>query len=246
VLIWKVLFGRTAPRQEFTGMAVRGLLVGLGLCSLLGMPTQSPLVLLWFMLLVAWLTVAISDADVPALYRNGLVVCSLAAALSVAYAAAHFVLARGSLSVPARARLMERPLVTGSYGPEAGPSGEFQWTRDEANFYWPVTDRYLLLRLAAPHPDIAQQPVQLTVSTPCAAILDLPLRSTNPVTVGLQIPPGQRMVHWTVRVSRTFKPSEQGSEDNRRLGATVAAEFTGSGDRFREQQHTAVLPPCLL
>ena len=243
VLIWKVLFGRTAPRQQFTAMAVRGLLVGLGLCSLLGMPTQSPLVLLWFMLLVAWLTVAISDADVPGLYRNGLVVCSLAATLSVAYAAAQFVLARSDLSVPARARAFERPLVTGSYGPESGPSGEFQWTRDEANFYWPVTDRYLVLRLAAPLPDIAQQPVQLTLSTPCATILDLPLRSTDPVTVGLQVQPGQPMVHWTVKVSRTFKP---GAEDNRRLGATVSAEFTGSAERFREQQHTAVLPACLL
>jgi hypothetical protein len=243
VLIWKVLFGRTAPRQQFTAMAVRGLLVGLGLCSLLGMPTQSPLVLLWFMLLVAWLTVAISDADVPALHRNGLVICSLAAILSVTYAAAQLVLARGELSVPARATLIERPLVTGSYGSESGPSGEFQWTRDEANFYWPVTDRYLLLRLAAPHPDIAQQPVQLTVSTPCAAILDVPLRSSDPVTVGLQIPAGQRMIHWTVKVSRTFKP---GAGDARRLGATVSAEFTGSGDRFREQQHTTVLQPCLL
>jgi len=246
LLIWKVLFGRTAPRQQFTAIAVRGLLAGLGVCSLLGMPTQSPLVLLWFMLLVAWLTVAISDPDIPALYRNGVVVCSLAAALSVAYAAAQLVLARGSLSVPARAKAIERPLVTGSYGPEAGPSGEFQWTREEANFYWPVQDHYLILRLAAPHPDIAQQPVQLTLSTPCAAILDLPLRSSNPVTVGLELAPGQPMVHWTVKVSRTFSPSASGAEDTRRLGATVSAEFTGSAERFRQQQHTAVLQACLL
>jgi hypothetical protein len=54
------------------------------------------------------------------------------------------------------------------------------------------------------------------------------------------------MVHWTVRVSRTFRPSTFGSEDTRELGAMVAAEFTGSGDRFRQQQHPAVLQPCLL
>src|SRR3954452_12200946 len=69
VLIWKTMAGRTAPGQAFTATAVRGLLVGLGLCSLLGMPTQSPLVLLWFMLLVAWLTVAITNADVRLLHR---------------------------------------------------------------------------------------------------------------------------------------------------------------------------------
>ncbi len=80
VLIWKVLAGRTAPRQRFTATAVRGLLVGLGLCSLLGMPTQSPLVLLWFMLLVAWLTVAITNADVPRLHATASSICTVAAA----------------------------------------------------------------------------------------------------------------------------------------------------------------------
>lgn len=242
VLIWKVVTGRTAPRHAFTATAVRGLLVGLGVCSLLGMPTQSPLVLLWFMLLVAWLTVAISNADVPGIYRRGVAICVLAAALSGAYAVAHLVLGLGELSVPARAMEIQRPLVTGAYGPEASPTGEFTWTRRVANFYWPVTDRYVVMRLGVQHPDLAEQPVELTVSTPCGTIVDMPMRSIDPVTVGIEVPPGQKMVHWTVRVSRTFKPSAFGAaEDTRELGATVAAEFTGSADRFRQQQHTTTL-----
>ena len=246
LLIWKVFAGRTAPGQAFTATAVRGLLVGLGLCSLLGMPTQSPLVLLWFMLLVAWLTVAITNADVPLLHRRGVAVCVAAAVLSVAYAGTQLVLGFGALSVPVRAAAITRPLVTGTYSPEQGPAGEFRWTRREANFYWPVTDRYVLLTVDVQHPDVVQQPVQLTISTPCSTILDVPLRSTDPLTVGFQVPEGQKMVHWTIRVSRTFKPSDFGGEDTRRLGATVSAGFTGSAEVFRRQQHTAVLTPCLL
>jgi hypothetical protein len=246
VLIWKVFVGRTAPRQLFTATAIRGLLVGLGVCSLLGMPTQSPLVLLWFMLLVAWLTVAITNADVPALYRHGVLVCTAAAVLSVAYAVTHIVLGLGSLSVPARAMAMNRPLVIGAYGPEDGPDGAFTWTRDQAQFYWPVKERYIVMRLAVQHPDAAQRPVELTVSTPCQTILDRALQSADPLTLGLQLPSGQKMLHWTVKVSRTFQPSANGAGDTRQLGAMVAAQFTGSGDQFREQEETAVLKPCLL
>ena len=246
ILIWKVLTGRTVPQQRFTATAVRGLLIGVGLCSLLGMPTQSPLVLLWFMLLVAWLTVAIANPDVPRLHDYGVAICTAAAVLSVAYAATQVVLARGSLSVPARAMQIDRPLVTGTYTPEDGPSGEFRWTRRQADFYWPVTGRYVLLKLGVQHPDMRERPVQLIVSTPCQTVLDLPVSAPEPVTVALQVPQGQRMVHWAVKVSRTFQPSDFGGEDRRELGATVAAEFTDSGDRAREQQHQAVLAACLL
>ena len=246
VLMWKVLAGKTAPGQAFTSMAVRGLLVGLGLCSLLGMPTQSPLVMLWFMLLVAWLTVAISNADVPQLHRHGVMVCSAAAVLSVAYAMTHVVVGLGSLSVPARAAASDRPLVTGTYSPEDGPDGEFRWTRRVANFYWPVVDRYILLKLAAPQPDVATHPVQLTVSSPCGLLISLPVTSPEGTTLGLAVPKGQKMVHLTIAVSRTFRPSDFGGEDTRRLGAMAAWEFSDSAEKLKEQQHTATVPPCLL
>ena len=190
-----MLTGRTAPHQRFTATAVRGLLIGLGLCSLFGMPTQSALVLLWFMLLVAWLTVAIANPDVPLFHKHGVVICTAAALLSVAYAATHVVLARGSLSVPARAAMMHRPLVTGAYGPEEGPDGQFTWTREEANFYWPVAGQFIVLRLAAPQPDHGNAPVQLTITTPCFNVLDLPVTSPDAITVGLQVPQGQPMLH---------------------------------------------------
>jgi hypothetical protein len=105
---------------------------------------------------------------------------------------------------------------------------------------------YLVIRASAQHPDIGQRPVQLTVSTPCATLLNVQLKSTDPITIGLQVPTGQPMVHWSVKVSRTFQPSDFGAEDQRHLGATVSEEFTASAERFRKQEHTAVLSPCLL
>src|SRR5690606_11713182 len=96
------------------------------------------------------------------------------------------------------------------------------------------------------HPDLMQRPVQLTVSTPCATVLDVPVTSAGQFTLGLKVPEGQPVIHWTIRVSRTFQPSDFGAPDTRRLGAAVAAKFTGSGEEFREQEHQAVLEPCLL
>jgi hypothetical protein len=247
VLIWKVFTGKAAPRQQFTATAVRGLLIGVGLCSLLGMPTQSPLVMLWFMLLVAWLTVAITNADVPRVRAHGLAICIAAVVLSVSYAVAHVMLGRGELSVRARAIWAHRPLVTGTYPPESLPGdGEFRWTRREAHYYWPVTDRYVWLTLGVEHPDAAQQPVQLTVSTPCATLLNMPLTSAAPVTLAVAMPPGQSMFEAIITVSRTWQPSAFGAPDQRHLGARVTLESTGSGDRFREAQHQVMPSRCLL
>jgi hypothetical protein len=169
------------------------------------------------------------------------VVCSAAAVLSVAYAVTHVGLGVGSLSVPARAAAIERPLVTGTYSPEEGQDGEFRWTRGVANFYWPIVDRYILLKLAVPQPDVAQRPVQLTVSSPCGPLIDVPVTSPEPVTLGIEMPQGQKMVHLTVAVSRTFRPSDFGGEDTRRLGAIAGWEFSDSAEKAREQQHTATV-----
>jgi hypothetical protein len=246
ILAWKALTGHAAPRQAFTATAVRALLIGLGICSLIGMPTQSPLVLLWFMLLIAWLTVALAQPDVPRLHRYGLPVCILAVVLSVSYAASHVVLAHGALSVPARAARTDHLLVTGAYPPEEGPGGDFWWTREEAHFYWPVHERYLWATLGARHPDIAQQAVHLTVSTPCTTLIDQDLSSPAPVTLGLEIPPGQATLHLIVKVSRTWQPSAVGGQDDRHLGVTVGLIPTNNSDRWQEVQRRAVLQPCLL
>ena len=63
LVAWRVLTGREAVRDVAAASTVRGLLLGLGVVSLLGMPTQNPLVLYWFFALVAWFATLVPDSD---------------------------------------------------------------------------------------------------------------------------------------------------------------------------------------
>ena len=53
LVAWLVLTRRTPPGNRIEAATLRGLLVGIGIASLLGMPTQNPIVLLIFFYLVA-------------------------------------------------------------------------------------------------------------------------------------------------------------------------------------------------
>ena len=54
LVAWRVLAGREVGHDVAAASTARGLLLGLGVTSLFGMPTQNPLVLCWFFALVAW------------------------------------------------------------------------------------------------------------------------------------------------------------------------------------------------
>jgi hypothetical protein len=156
------------------------------------------------------------------------------------------VLARRPLPPTAPAARADRALVTGTYGLEQGPDGPFRWTRGRAHLYLPAEQPYLVMRLSVAHPDSATNPVRLTVSSRCETLLDVQLTSAQPITLGLELPEGERVADIAVEVSRTWRPAAFGTDDPRRLGAAMAAEFTGSGERFREQQQKRVLSRCLL
>jgi O-antigen ligase/polysaccharide polymerase Wzy-like membrane protein len=53
LVAWLVLTRRTPPGNRIEAATLRGLLIGIGIASLLGMPTQNPIVLLIFFYLVA-------------------------------------------------------------------------------------------------------------------------------------------------------------------------------------------------
>jgi len=233
VIGWRVLFGRSRPEQRFASRAVRGLLAGLGVCSLLGGPTQSPFVLLWFMLLVAWMTVLVQRADVPWLREHEMNATRLLGAFAVAYALLHIPLGyAGPLSVEARAARAHRAFVSGTYPLEDAPTGgSFRWTsRPEAHFSWPVEGRWLVLRAWVQHPDIEQNPVDVRIDTACGPLLVEQLSSRDPATVDVEIPAGVDFVQATVSVSRTWRVSDYGGVDTRRLGAAVQADFPAEGD----------------
>src|SRR5688572_19570899 len=98
-LAWHLVTERARATQELPGWTVRGLRAGIGTCSLVGMPTQSPILLLWFFFLVAWLVAATASnqsvsSPPPSWIRAGWIV---AVVLAVGLAAGELALARGSL-----------------------------------------------------------------------------------------------------------------------------------------------------
>ena len=233
VLLWSLAAAALAVagrrRQDsppLTALTTRALVAGVGVVSLVGMPTQNPVALLAFFLLVAWMNRVLRPFPraVPAAWiRAG---WFIAAAAAVAYVAAHAVLAIGPLSVSARAIRFHREYVQGAYAPEPAPGGgNFRWTDDEARLLLPARTPWLVMRLWAHHPDIEERPVEVTLSAPCGVLFTQRLNSTTPIAVGIELPGGSDTLDATVRVSRTWRPEDHGTGDTRHLGVAVAAEF---------------------
>jgi hypothetical protein len=232
ILLWSVvvaaqtLAGGVRDGRPVTAWTMRALVAGIGVVSLVGMPTQNPVALLAFFLLVAWMNRVV--LPVPRAVPAGWIRVGWAAAAvgAIGYVAAHAVLATGPLSVSARAIRFDREYVQGAYAPEPAPGGgQFRWTDEEARLLLPARTPWLVVRLWAHHPDIAEHPVEVTLSGPCGVVFKQPLQSTTPIALGISLPTGLETVDAAIKVSRTWRPSEQGSGDPRRLGIAVGAEF---------------------
>jgi hypothetical protein len=239
---WRVLVGREDNPDVASSSTARGLLLGLGATSLFGMPTQSPLVLYWFLALVAWFAWVVPDTrrrePNPAVSR---VAWMAATGLAIAYAAGHLVLAAGPLHPVQRAQRAQRDYVIGAYPPEPLPGGnEFRWTGREARFFWAAKSRFMAVRFWAHHPDITSRPVHVTLTSPCGVLFDEDLASDTSMSVGMALPEGQRTLQATVRVSRTWTPAD----DERQLGVGIVADFSNDPAFATSQLRAVTLPRC--
>ena len=243
VLAWHVVTGRARPEQRLDATMVRGLVGAIGISSLIQVPTQTPIVMLAFMLLVAW-SASLMPAAAPERARLPVWPWAAVVALALAYAAGHVVLATGPLAVSNRARQAEREYVVGTYRPEVLDEHEFRWTRRDARFVWPVRTRWMVVRVWAHHPDITSQPVHVTLSTPCGVLLDEALRGRNGVSVGVTLPMGQRIIEARLHVSRTWRPEEHGSDDPRELGVAIVTEFVNDPAQVVAQDRGVTLTDC--
>ena len=228
LVAWRVLAGREVGADVAAASTARGLLLGLGVVSLFGMPTQNPLVLYWFFGLVAWFAVFVPD---PARRERRPVELRMAwiaaCALAIAYAAGHLVLAAGPLNVVQRAQRAQRDYVIGVYPAEPLPySNEFHWTRQDARFFWAAKTRWMVVRFWAHHPDIASRPVHVTLTSPCGVLFDEDLTSPESMSLGMALPEGQRTLEASLHISRTWKPSDAGDADERELGVGIVADFS--------------------
>jgi len=133
----------------------------------------------------------------------------------------------------------------GTYVPESLPdSGQFRWTRDDARFITPARTRWLVVRLWANHPDIARKPVRITLSAPCGAAFEETVRTSDAISVGIELPEAQREVDARLHVSRTWKPSRHGGTDTRELGAGVVLDFVDTREQALAQMRHVAWPVC--
>jgi hypothetical protein len=252
LMVWSLLLGAglltASPRPDRGDAWIpRALLSGIGLASLLGMPTQNPIVLLWFFGLVAWWGTAsigpIAEGRVSPPLARGLALALIV--LTVAHAGGPAVLARGWLSVPERARRAHRDYIVGAYElePLAGATS-FRWTSGDARFQLAAKTRWLLLRIWVPHPDAATAPVRVTVATRCSVVVDESFNSTTPLNVGLELPEEEDILTATVRASRTWQPSARPPGDTRQLGVALVSDWLRSAGDARGQPRFVALKSC--
>jgi O-antigen ligase len=246
-IAWQVISARARATQVLPGWTARGLLAGIGACSLVGMPTQNPVVLLWFFFLVAWLlAITAPSATVswatPIWIRRGWIAAVM---LAVGYAGGELALARGSLDVSERARRFGRTHVEGAYALEEPPGAPvFRWTDDESRFILPVRSPSLIVRLWAQHPDVARLPVVVTIDGPCGPVFQQDLHSHQQVSVGIAIPPDVDLVDAVIRVSRTWRPADYDGDDTRTLGVGVITEFENDPNAAGAQDYGVKWGKC--
>jgi hypothetical protein len=249
-IAWTVLTIRTSRKQRLTAIVVRGLLIAAGICSVIQMPTHSPIVLLWFLFLLAWLVGGLRDGTgepAPAFPSETARTAAwvVVTVLAVAYAGTHVALATGALDVAERARRLQRPYMVGTYPVERLEDGTpFRWTGKEARLQLPARTAWVVFRIWAHHPDIEERPVEVELAAPCGVVFTTTLTSTKPLPVGIELPPGLTTFDARVRVSRTWSPSELGTDDKRQLGAGIIAEFVDDRQLVFSQNQALEWPEC--
>jgi hypothetical protein len=254
LVAWHVVMRPARPDRRVEATIVRGLVAAIGISSFIQVQTQTPIVMLSFMLLVGWMTVLIPFDSARAQSRASLGAGTVslrpawqwiaATIAAVAYAGGHLVLANGSLSVVERARRAHLEYAAGTYPPEVADGVRFRWTSGNARFVWPATTRWLVVRVWAQHPDIASQPVHITLTTNCGVLVNEDFTSPMPLSLGVVLPEQHDALEAHLQVSRTWRPSDHGSSDERRLGAAIVAEFVADPALTRAQNRHVALSSC--
>jgi hypothetical protein len=101
-----------------------------------------------------------------------------------------------------------------------------------------------MLRVWVEHPDKATNPVHVSIDTPCGVLLDRTLTTSEPVTLGVELPEGQPTAQVDVRVSRTWRPRTYGVPDDRDLGAALVTDFVAGPSVLAQQSGPPIAWPA--
>jgi hypothetical protein len=192
LVVLGLLRGRDDPPPDVT--VLRGVIIGVGLASLLGVPTQHPATWVSFLAVVFWLAVRLSTPGgregkrPPALWI-------LAAALALSVAIGIAMSAAGNL------RVVQRALRTGlpyAYGLSASDGlsayGETRRLARDAVWIEPVRHRWLQLTLWPLHSDVGANPVAAQVGLDNRTVVHHTFVDAAPVSYVLEVPAAQFVV----------------------------------------------------
>ena len=136
---------------------LRGIVVGVGLASLLGVPTQHPATWLSFATVLFWLAATVGVT--PGASVRG-TTSWMAAGIALAVAIGQAVTARADLRVPQRALDSRLPYSYGLSAVEGlSQYGDVRRVSDHAVWVTPIPHRWLQLTMWPPHGDVETNPV---------------------------------------------------------------------------------------
>ena len=220
-------FGRPKGGRPLTTGVLRGVLVGFGLISLVGMPGMDVSVVFTFWALAFWFLALLEPGYREALGRRLVrpawwIVVWLTV---LGYAVATAYVGWTDLRPPVRAAAADLDYSYGFY-PSRG-SETFRWAAKRAVAVLPTPSdrRWLQVEIRVERLNLARKPVDVRVWTDRHLVVRAQLSSVDPVTRYFKVPDGHSRVMLETWVSRTLRPRDFGVDDDRELGLIVDWHF---------------------
>jgi len=234
VVLAMLLLSRPGGDRLSFGM-LRGVLLGFGVASTFGMPTQSAAITITFWVFVFWLLLEAAAKnelpaphDKPMHWSKGLV--AAAAALIVLQAGMTTVHAFGDLRPYNRAERWNWYYRYGFYtndqdgtdlepDPGGNPIGR-RWTMKKSLAVIPVKGKVLKFVAWNDHPDSDLRPVHTRVWADSKLVYEGDLKR-EPLFLDIPATPGKTHMRIETSIDRTWRPSDSGRRDSRDLGLSI-------------------------
>jgi hypothetical protein len=203
LLFW--LVARRSPQAPPTSTIVRMVILGVGVASLVGVPTQHPATVLSVAIALFFLRVTMPQP--PGERQAGRGIWYVVFLIAAATAAGQVASARGSLRVPQRAVKLGVPYHYGMTLPEGvSEYGEMRWIQSGALDVRPVQRRWYQLTFWHPRPGPNSPAVEVRVDIDGREALRRSIPASEPVSYFIEAPQDRRSMVLRFVVSPVYQP----------------------------------------
>lgn len=227
LLAWTGMFGLAlftrGGTDRFASGALRGLLFGFGVVSVLGMAGQSLPVALTFWTLAFWFA---ASKEIPAgpTGTRSMVPWGITLAIVALHAAITFADARGDLRPRNRSMRFgwEYRYGLGNLERDAAGEPERRTSLDHRSLsVTPVKGRVLKLAAWIDHPDGDERPVHVRIWADSRLVYDGGLKRSTAILQDIPATPGRTHMVIESEISRLWRPHDYGRNDPRVLGLSI-------------------------